>query len=188
MARHGISRQQSRRVLLSGLAGPAVRVGRTLLYDEQEVRSLSSWTILDHDTLRASCPSRIVVVRLGPGDEPGQEWSWEQRAAAIRLQPYLGFPAWAQIRALVGVCRWMACVATVCGYPVLTAELTAVGVTDDQRLDLRLEPAGDWAALLERRRLVTSPGPPWLVLGEQPYLGRAARERRGGHPAQVWCT
>jgi hypothetical protein len=73
-------------------------------------------------------------------------------------------------------------VATVCGYPVLTADLVSLAVTADDRLDLGLEPPGAWAALLEHRRLVTSPGPPWLVLGEQPYLGRAQRARDRGEP------
>ncbi len=54
-----------------------------------------------------------------------------------------------------------------------------------------LAQAGAWTALLQRRRLVTSPGPPWLLIGAQPYLGRAARAReargwRGDPRRTVW--
>jgi hypothetical protein len=39
----GLVRQQSRRVLLSGLAGAAARADGALLYDEIRVRELTAW-------------------------------------------------------------------------------------------------------------------------------------------------
>jgi hypothetical protein len=180
LADAGISRQQSRRVLLAGLAGPGTRLANAVVYDEQRVRDLSAWTAMDPEAVRAESGSRLLVIRLGPGHEPRAEWTWEQRVESVRFQPHLGFPARAQLRAYLGHHERLACVATVCGYPVLVAELAAFDHTVDGRLDLVLEPAGSWAALVERRRLVTGPGPPWLVMGEQPYLGRAARARQRG--------
>ena len=66
--------------------------------------------------------------------------------------------------------------------PVLVADLVSFDPDGAGSVDLGLERPGDWSRLLEKRRLVTSPGPPWLLLGNQPYLGRAARARERGEP------
>jgi len=182
----GISRQQSRRVLLTGLAGAAVPTSSSLLYDEDRVRELGRWQVVDHEELLASCPGGVFVMRLGPGAEPDATAPWGSVAEALRVQPYLGFPAWLQVAALVSAYAPLPCVATVCGYPVLLADLVSFRSRADEeagdQVVLGLEPAGEWAGLLARRRLVTSAGPPWLVLGAQPYLGRAARARARGEP------
>jgi hypothetical protein len=174
----GLARQQSRRVLLSGLAGPAVRAGGSLLYDEEHVRRLGHWTPVEHEHLLAACPGGVMVVRLGPGDEPADAWSWERRAREVRHQPYLGFAAWLQVRAYLAARGRLACAVTVCGYPVLLADLVSFGGDGDQVV-LGLERPGEWSRLLHERRLTTAPGPRWLVLGSQPYLGRAAGRERG---------
>jgi hypothetical protein len=95
-------------------------------------------------------------------------------------QPYLGFSSWLHVRALLDLHGRLPAVFTVCGYPVLTAGLVSFRHAADQEVELGLERPGPWAGLLEDRRLVTSPGPRWLVLGAQPYLGRAARARERG--------
>jgi hypothetical protein len=182
LARSGISRQQSRRVLLAGLAGPALRTGPVLLYDEARVRDLGDWPAVEHHALLQACPGGVFVVRLAPGEEPDPAWAWEQRAEAWSSQPYLGFPAWLQGCALVGVHGRLACVVTVCGFPVLLADLVSFTAGDDDHVVLGLEKPGPWASLLEHRRLPTGPGPRWLVLGHQPYVGRAQRERDRGEP------
>jgi hypothetical protein len=177
----GLSRQQSRRVLLTGLAGPAVRTGAALLYDEHCVQLLARWQAIGHQDLLDACPGGVLVVRLGPGEEQDSSWDWERRAETVRLQPAVGFAAWLQVNALLAVSGRLACVVTVCGYPVLTADLVSFRGVGDQ-VDLGLERPGTWASLLHERRLVTSPGPRWLVLGAQPYLGRAARAQERGEP------
>jgi hypothetical protein len=95
------------------------------------------------------------------------------------VQPYLGFSAWLQVQAQLAEHGALACVVTVCGYPVLLADLVSFEGADDQ-VRLGLDTPGEWSTRLHERRLVTSPGPRWLLLGEQPHLGRAARacERR----------
>jgi hypothetical protein len=67
---------------------------------------------------------------------------------------------------------------------VLLADLVSFQVAED-RIELGLERPGAWSQLLHERRLVTSAGPPWLVLGAQPYLGRAARARDRGEPVNA---
>jgi hypothetical protein len=178
----GVCRQQSRRVLLAGLAGPAAPSGHALLYDEARVLALAARPPVDHAELLASCPTGVLVIRLPPGAEPAGDTSWERRADAVRIQPHLGFPAWAHLRARLVRRGRLACVATVCGYPVLTADLVSVRSTADDRLELGLESAGEWEACVERRRLVTGSGPAWLLLGEPPYLGRARSAHDRGEP------
>ena len=185
LERDGISRQQSLRVLSAGLAGSAMRTGPTLLYDESQVRALGGWPCLDHDVLLAACPGGVLVVRLAPGEEPDPGWSWEKRADAWRVQPDLGFASWLQGCALVSVYGTLPCVVTVCGYPVLVADLVSFRAGGHDRVELGLQKPGAWASLLDQRRLVTSPGPPWLVLGAQPYLGRAQRARERGEPVNA---
>jgi hypothetical protein len=185
LATTGVSRQQSRRVLLAGLAGPAMPAGGALLYEESRVRGLGRWPAVDHADLLAVCPGGVVVVRLGPGDEPEAGWPWERRAREFRVQPYLGFAAWLQVRAHLQHRGRLACVVTVCGYPVLLADLVSFVSAEDDRVELGFEPPGDWSSLLQEHRLVTSPGPPWLLLGGQPYLGRAARARERGEPVNA---
>lgn len=184
LAAEGLSRQQSRRVLLSGLAGEAVRTGAALLYDEQSVQMLAAWPEVAHEQLLDACPGGVIVVRLGPGEEPTGTWSWERRAEEFARQPSVGFAAWLQVSAYLGVHGRLACVVTVCGYPVLLADLVAFHERDGT-VELGLERPGAWCRLLEGRRLVTSPGPRWLVLGAQPYLGRAARARERGEPVNA---
>jgi hypothetical protein len=180
LASYGLPRQQSRRALLAGLAGPAVRAGGVLLYDDARVRGLSRWTRIDHDELVAASPGGVLVVRLGPGNEPGDEWPWGRRVEACRRQPEIALVAWLQVRAHLRECGRLACVVTVCGFPVLLADLVRFDPDGAGNVDLGLERPGDWSRVLEERRLVTSPGPPWLLLGGQPYLGRAARARDRG--------
>ena len=182
LASSGVSRQQSRRVLISGLAGGSVGGGGALLYDEGQVQRLARWAPVDHDSLLAASPGGVLVVRLGPGSEPGDDWSWERRVESYRRQPEISLGAWLQVRVSLRAHGRLACVVTVCGYPVLLADVVACRPVESGHLDLDLEQPGDWSRLLHERRLVTSPGPPWLLLGAQPYLGRAARARERGEP------
>ncbi len=182
LASSGVSRQQSRRALLAGLAGPAVRTGGVLLYDEARVRGLARWTPVDHDELMAASPGGVLVVRLGPGREPRDDWPWDRRVEVCRRQPEIALVAWLQVRAHLRTCGRLACVVTVCGFPVLLADLVCFDPDGAGSVDLGLERPGAWSRLLEERRLVTSPGPSWLLLGNQPYLGRAARARERGEP------
>jgi len=162
-----------------------------LLYDEARVRGLARWAPVDHDELMAASPGGVLVVRLGPGMEPGDDWPWDRRVEACRRQPEIALIAWLQIRAHLRTCGRLACVVTVCGFPVLLADLVRFDPDGAGNVNLGLERPGDWSLVLEERRLVTSPGPSWLLLGSQPYLGRAARarergERVGAGRSTVW--
>jgi hypothetical protein len=179
----GVGRQQSRRALRAGLAGRPEQAGRSLLFDREAVRALASWPSLDHESLLAECPGGVLVVRLGRGLEPGPSATWEEMRRVVRRQPYLGFPALLQVQAYLAVHGRLACVATVSDYPVLRADLVSFVATGDDQVELGLERPGSWADQVCGARLVTSPGLPWLLLGAQPCLGRAAPERGEGELA-----
>jgi hypothetical protein len=123
-----VGRQQSRRVLLAGLAGAGVRTGGALLYDAERVATVAGWPAVEHTVLLAESPCGVFVARLGPGREVSALAGWEESAAAVRVQADLGFPAWAQAKALLGVGGRLPFVASVCGFPVLLAAV-ASGVT-----------------------------------------------------------
>jgi hypothetical protein len=180
----GVARQQSRQALPSGAAGCAVSAGGTLLYDEHAVRQLARWQPVDHATLLEACPGGVLVVRLGRGEEPASHDGWRALAEAFRLQPSLGFAAHLQVRAFLAAHGHLACVVAACGYPVLLADLVSFGDHGDQ-VELGLEQPGEWSRLLHHRRLVTGPGPRWLLLGAQPCLGRAARARERDEPVEA---
>jgi hypothetical protein len=177
-----LGRQQSRRVLLSGLAGPSVRAGGSLLYDAERVADLGRWTSADHAALLAACRGGVFVLRLGRHTPVSVLDPWAERAAGLRVQADVGFAARLQARAHLAAYDSLPFVATVCGFPVLCGDLASLRGLPDDRVELGLEPAGAWQHVLEARRLVTSPGPPWLLLGRQPYLGRAQRAHDRGEP------
>jgi hypothetical protein len=203
-----LSRQQSRRVLLAGVAGPSMSAGRALLYDDARVHEAARRPERDHaDLLRAS-PSGVFVVRIGR-DAALPTGTWHERAARISDLRDVGPLARFQTRVRIQQYGPLPFVGTVCGYPVLLAlltdlppvapgrvraELTDPELTDPELNGLELNglgttaPATHWTDLLCGRRLITSPGPPWLLLGSQPFLGRATRGRErppfpcAGHP------
>jgi len=173
----GVCRQQSRRALLAGVAGPAVRAGGSLLYDAHRVHEVAQWPQVDHDALLALCPAGVFVLRLSHGAvDPGR--SWRARAAALRDQTDVGDFARIQVRARLEDHGTLPLVATICGYPVLLAELVDLVSVGPGRVRLAMVPPDPFAAWLDplrSRRLVTSPGPSWLLLGSQPYLRQAGR-------------
>ena len=198
-AEAGVGRQQSRRVLLADVAGPALRVG-------------------SHAALRRSPgPRRGRVARARPcrpaRAEPGRGVRPAARPRRHDARPAPGTSgprrsascgtsgplARFQVRVRIEEHGPMPFVATVCGYPVLLAELTDLPPVSPGRVRPELtEPTEPTDATQpgrdpgprcsDGRRLVTSPGPPWLWLGAQPFLGRATRSRErppfpcAGHP------
>jgi hypothetical protein len=175
----GMRRQQSRRVLLAGVAGEPVRAGATLLLDDARVREVARRPEVDHGELLGASPHGVFVLRLGRG-VVAPSGSWAERATALREMPDVGPLARVQVRLRIHEHGLVPFVATVCGYPVLLAGLTDLPPVAPGRVRAELtepEHASRWLPKVVRSRLITSPGPPWLLLGSQPFLGRATRRR-----------
>jgi len=190
----GVGRQQSRRVLLAGVAGPSLRAGSTLLYDDARVREVARRPERDHSDLLRVSPGGLFVLRLGP-DAVVPSGTWRERTEAVGDLRDVGPLARFQVRVGIQQHGPLPFVATACGYPVLLAGLSDLPPVAPGRVrpDLTApEPGtGRWTRLLRARRLITSPGPPWLLLGSQPFLGRAIRARErppfpcAGHPRRA---
>jgi hypothetical protein len=178
----GIRRQQSRRVLLTGLAGEAVRTGGSLLYDSDRVAALAGWSAVDQSALLGESPGGVLVARLGRGQDVSVLAPWAEVAASQLTQTDLGLAAWLQVKAYLDLHRRLPFVAMVCGFPVLLADVVSLAAVSGWQLGLGLEAAGPWRRLVDGHRFVTGPGPPWLLLGHQPYLGRAQRARDRAEP------
>ena len=175
----GLGRQQSRRVLLAGVAGPPTPSGATLVFDAARVHEVARRPELDHGELLTACPSGVFVLRIGRA-VAAASGSWRERAAAVSEQRDVGPLARVQVRLRIQEHGPLPFVVTVCGYPVLLAELTDLPPISPGRVRAELaelEPGRPWPALVRAHRLITSPGPPWLLLGRQPFLGRATRRR-----------
>ena len=65
-----MGRQQSRRVLLAGVAGQPLRAGSVLLYDDAVVRAVARWPLADHDHLLRVSPAGVFVLRLPRDSRP----------------------------------------------------------------------------------------------------------------------
>lgn len=172
----GVCRQQARRVLGSGLAGAPTPVGGALLFDSGQVRELAGWRQVDHDALLSVCPGGVFVRRIPVQEGP---------AALPATQEFrdVGDLARAHVRARLERVGPLPYVVTVCGYPVLVAELRSFVSVGHRRVRAELTGPSEtapWTSMVDHRRLVTSPGPPWLLLGAQPQLGRARRARSLG--------
>jgi hypothetical protein len=165
-------------------AREADRTGCTMSYDDRAGRDPARWPAVDHGTLLEACSGGVLVVRLARDEEPATSDSWSHRAEALRHQPDVGFAAWHQVRAGLSRHRRLACVATVCGYPVLLADLVGF-VARGEHVELGLEPPGEWSRHLHRRRLVTRPGPRWLVLGAQSCPGRVVWPQERSEPVNA---
>jgi|tagenome__1003787_1003787.scaffolds.fasta_scaffold20797433_3 hypothetical protein len=128
----------------------------------------------DHAALLEACPGGVLVIRLARCEEPAPGDSWEQRAEAFRVQPHLGFAAWLEVCAHLAVHGRLAMAVTVGDRPVLLADLVSFR-GGGELVELGLEPPGEWGGLLAGRRLVTGPGPRWLMLGGRQSPACAAR-------------
>lgn len=165
LAAAGLSRQQARRVLAAGLAGPGLKTRSATLYDEASVRDLLSRPCLGAIDLDPACREEMFVARVSPAAAAGGQ---EAVRSGWRLSPY------ARLRIRVRVDRdgFMPFVATVCGFVVLGANL--VDARPDQRPDveanstdertvLDVEPPGAWFDTFRASRFVTGPGSPWTL-------------------------
>jgi hypothetical protein len=145
------------------------------------ILEVAQWPEVDHEELLRTCPGGLFVLRLARDTSTAR--SWAARAAAVRDQADVGALARIQVRGRLEANGTLPLVATVCGYPVLTAQLVDLMSVSPRRIRLELaepDPSATWVGLLRGRRLLTGPGPSWLLLGVEPGLGGAPRARE--HP------
>lgn len=156
----GLSREQGRRVLHTGVAGPGQRLRGSLLYEKAAVCRLLDRPALAAANLDEACRREMFVGRVRRADVAAP---WEAQLASVRTGWHLSPYARLRIKLRVERDGFLPFVATVCGFVVLGADLVAACRTPDDRTVLDLRPPGAWFAPLQHTRFVTGPGGPWTL-------------------------
>lgn len=156
----GLSREQARRVLHTGVAGPGQRLRGSLLYDAAAVCRLLERPALAAANLDEVCRREMFVARVRRADVLA---SWEERLAAVRTGWHLSPYARLRIKLRVERDGFLPFLATVCGFVVLGADLVAALRAPDDRTVLDLRQPGAWFTPLQHTRFVTGPGGPWTL-------------------------
>lgn len=174
LADHGLSRERTRLLLETGVAGPPVRSSGAVQYDEARVAALRHWPTVEEGQLEDACPRGLMVARLAPHrrldltDAPAEQRrsisdDWHVPRAPRLLT--FGRSALGQRTPLV---------ATVSGYVLLGAEVTAMEPDGRSRCRLLLDEPGEWYDALRGRRWFPGRGGPALLLWGWPSRRRAA--------------
>ena len=169
--RHLLSRDQARRVLAAGLAGPGRRTASALLFKEESVEALLARPMCDRDTLDELRP---FIARLGRQRSLTLEQSWAQQAAVAGTGWRL--PALTRVALrLPGQARHgrHPFIATLGGWVVLGAEITGWSIDPTQRAPRRsapicsfdLTPPGRWYAAVAETWLPIENGAAWTLWG-----------------------
>jgi len=169
LAPAGLTVEQTRLLLRTGLTGPAMPVGSSLGYDAEAVGRLARWPEVEADAATVAVtevlPAGLYVARLGRGVSVDLSRPWATAAESLRDQPAMTELSRALLAARIAGHGRLPWVATLFGFVVLGAE--AVGVGTDLRSGrtvFALEPPGAWWTGLEGCRLRTRRGRPGLLL------------------------
>lgn len=163
LAELGINRESARTALGAGLAGEVRRAGGAHLVEERSVWAVTERAAqapVPNSALDDALRTGVFTARLGPRratpDEGWRSWRGADLAAPEEEQ-LLAASAW-----------WSLTHVTRAVFAVLGAEIT--GVTRDpassqsRRCRFELAPSGPWYEELHGRRVLTTPGPPWVTL------------------------
>jgi hypothetical protein len=154
--------EPARQLLRCGAAGPGVRVGSAIAYDEARVHALALRPSVDRSRLAEACPRGVHVARVARGRTVDALGSWDARAEALAEQRPVTMwtAAWLVLETHgAATIPW---VATVSGYVVLAAEMHGwrPGGGGPPLFDLR--PPGPWSDHVDRRWFRLRPGRPWF--------------------------
>ena len=160
----GISREQARLLLHTGVAGPGERVGSSTVYDESQVREVAARPPVDEHRLMRACPVGVYVARLARDRSLDTAASWDERARAVAPQP----PLPPMTAAVVGVRHRLAggrlpWVATVSGFVVFGGEATGWRPAWDGSSVVDLDPPGPWYQVVAERWFAFGRGRHWCL-------------------------
>jgi hypothetical protein len=74
----GLSREQARLLLRTGVAGAGERAGTSRLYEESRVRDVAARPLVDELLLREACPVGVFVARLARGRSLDTSATWRR--------------------------------------------------------------------------------------------------------------
>lgn len=174
-----LGKNQARDVLRCGLVGPALRQGRTLLYEERRVRELMEWPRMSTaEAFDRSAGWRLILLRVAASRGLDLARSPEEQRRAIA-------GPWPIAGIATGIVRMelqrgpVAVIATVGGFVAVTADLLGIAMPPDGPYDqhhLELGPPGRLARGFARRRVIVPAGrsiDPWVTClwtGRTPHV------------------
>lgn len=169
---HMIGKVEANRFLTSGLAGPGLKVGRALVYDERRLADLLARPRCTNQALDAVRP---LIVRIGRGRKLNLSQTWEEQAEVVRrnwyVPPLLG--SMLDLWGCLDGCRFPL-VATISSWVVFGAEV--VGHTYEEGAPpaanrstpprtFQVEPPGGWFEPMKETWLPLEHGPTVTVWG-----------------------
>ncbi len=152
LAGRGLGREQARQLLLTGVAGRGLRVGRSTAYDPDLVEGLVDRPTVDEAALSGLCPHGVHVAVVTRGRAFRCEWPWSRQAESLATRPTMTPMTLALVVSLpMALQDGLPWVATFSGFVVFVGTATGVSVTDDGRTRFDLAPAGVWREAVEGR-------------------------------------
>jgi hypothetical protein len=189
--RCGLTRNQTMRLLATGIAGQALEAGGMKAYDHQVIDDLAGVEDVPRSVLDTVSP---LICRLGPARSIDLTLDWEQQAGTVSLDwkiPLL-------TRVFMGICgpdrEIHPLVMTVSHHVVFGADIMGWsytrpplwghrpktlpdGLPKEFGVDLQLAPPGPWFEEFRSHRVTLGPGNPWILWDHprrQPWQRRRA--------------
>lgn len=165
LALAGLTVEQTRLLLRTGVAGPGTLLGGAVGYDEDAVVGLATRPELEASEVTQVVPGGLYVARLGRAATVDLTRPWPEAAESLRDQPSMTEMSRALLAARIAGHGRLPWVATMFGFVLLGVD--AVGVWSDHergRTLFALEPPGAWFGVVEGHRLRTRRGRPGLLL------------------------
>jgi hypothetical protein len=159
--RVGLSREQARLLLRTGVAGPG-EPGRTTTYDERRVQDLAERPCVDEGRLGQLCPWGVHVARLARTRSLDVSNPWVEQASELATQPQLPPMTAVTLGVRMRVSGGLPCVVTVSGMVLFGAELTGWTTPDPATHRFVLRPPGPWYDELDRRWFACGRGRHWF--------------------------
>jgi hypothetical protein len=161
----GLTFEQTRLLLRSGIAGPGTHVGSARAYDAESVVSLVARPCLSASDLSCLAPRGLFVARLSRSTRLDLTRPWREVADALSEQPAMPAMTRSLLAARITGYERMPWVATLFGFVVLGADAVAISAeTETGRTRFALEPPEEWWNTLAGSRLPTGRGRPGLLL------------------------
>ncbi len=164
----GLTRDESRHLSSAGFAGPGLRTSGATLYDEQRVRELAEWPIIEDETVDRLCPFGMFVGRVArsrPVDVAGDRVAL---ADAIRGGWKVSLLSRVLIVGRIERYGPMPFLATVCGYVAFGADIVALEFDRRGTTTFTLADAGSWFDGFDQRCLLAGAGRSCFIWGWPP--------------------
>ena len=163
LARDGLSRTTSRRVLAAGLAGEPLRTSAATLYDAGRVRSLLDRPVVELDVLPILGDRAVLEIRVAPGSDPDDRVRIGNAGALVRVH----------LRLLAAHHGFLPTLYTCCGFVLEGAEVTDAFGLSHHQTHLQVRPPGAWFASFSGTRLRSGPGNAWRLWTRPPRAGQS---------------